>query len=180
MFKGKTKRGVDIKGTQGMSHREPTQRWYVVASATEAKIFASNSTNGSVNLVETLENVEGGIPNHNLGSDRPGRVFNAHNAQAALGSQHSSSQHIYSSHESPHEHLISIFAKQLASRIENARTKNLFDELVLVAEPRFLGKLRTKLSKSTDKLVRDTIEKDLCSLSEQDVVTRLAGLLVRS
>ena len=53
------------------------------------------------------------------------------------------------------------FCKQLGRYLEKARTDHRYDRLLLVAPPRFLGMMRKELGKEVEKLVEDSIDKDL-------------------
>ncbi len=50
------------------------------------------------------------------------------------------------------------FARQIAANLEAARRKNLFVDLILVAEPRFMGVLLRELDPTTKGYVRFEIK----------------------
>jgi protein required for attachment to host cells len=62
---------------------------------------------------------------------------------------------------SAQEHATDLFAKRVGVYLDKARTEHRYDELVLVAPPKFLGALRKELGKEVEKLVADEIPKDL-------------------
>jgi len=62
---------------------------------------------------------------------------------------------------SAHEHETDLFAKRLGDYLDKARTQHRYDELVVVAPPKFLGLLRKKLGKEVEKLLVDEVPKDL-------------------
>jgi protein required for attachment to host cells len=59
------------------------------------------------------------------------------------------------------EHTVELFAKRVGDYLDKARVAHRFDELVLVAPPKFLGALRKELGKEVGKLVADELPKDL-------------------
>jgi protein required for attachment to host cells len=61
------------------------------------------------------------------------------------------------------------FACELARSLDEARHQREFDHLVLVAPPRFLGRLRSKLSAPTAATVLGTVSKDLPSAEPEEV-----------
>jgi hypothetical protein len=61
------------------------------------------------------------------------------------------------------------FAKSLAERLIKEFTDGSFDELVLVAEPRFLSVLREMLPVPLKNIVRETIREDLSEQSEFEI-----------
>lgn len=61
------------------------------------------------------------------------------------------------------------FAKEVAEYMRDARTQNKVESFVIVAAPKFLGDLREKLDKPTDKLVIHSLSKDLSKASIDDI-----------
>ena len=53
------------------------------------------------------------------------------------------------------------FSKEIGRFLDQARVQKRYDELILIAPPRFLGMVRKELGKEVQKLVRDEIDKDL-------------------
>ena len=67
-----------------------------------------------------------------------------------------------------------------ACRIPGRRhhaNENRYGALVLVAEPHFLGELRTALDAPTAALVTATLDKDLGGIETRDLAQHLAGVL---
>jgi hypothetical protein len=50
------------------------------------------------------------------------------------------------------------FARQLAAKLQHARTENLYERLVLVAPPTFLGLLRSSLDAPTAQLIVGSLD----------------------
>jgi protein required for attachment to host cells len=65
------------------------------------------------------------------------------------------------------------FSRQLADELEAARTHNRLGQLILVAEPRFLGDLRSRLSSPTSRLVVLEIAKNLTQLTPREIQAHL-------
>jgi len=70
---------------------------------------------------------------------------------------------------SAQEHATDLFAKRVGNYLEKARTDHRYDELVLVAPPKFLGMLRRSLDKEVAKRVVDELPKDLSWLNEREL-----------
>jgi protein required for attachment to host cells len=70
---------------------------------------------------------------------------------------------------SAQEHATELFAKHVGDYLDKARTEHRYDELVIVAPPKFLGALRSELGKETAKLVVDELPKDLSWLNEREL-----------
>lgn len=135
--------------------------WYVVAHRAGARILEPTDQRGTLALVETFDNPEGRLMNHELESDRPG------------GARAGVSTGLYERHEDAHLHVAKAFARELADRLERAREQQAIGAFVLVAEPRFLGLIRQSLPKQTAALVRETIARDFHHVETHDLAERI-------
>lgn len=73
----------------------------------------------------------------------------------------------------PKDHEEQTFAKQLGKHLKELHSKEPYDELVLVASPRFLGMLRNELHASIANLVSYTIDKELIHSSKDQLLEHL-------
>ncbi len=143
-----------------------SKTWILVAHRAGARLFESDGP-GRMRRVEEIAHPEGRLENRALGSDKPGRSFDSHGAgRHALGKEHDEA-----------ETVAQAFAHKLAAHLDNARAKNAYSRLVLVAEPRFLGHLRAALTTHTASLVGATIDKDLGKVSDHDLPAHLGGVV---
>lgn len=71
--------------------------------------------------------------------------------------------------ESAHEHLADVFAKELAELVEHGRLQGLYDNLILIADPKFLGRIKSDLSLTTTKKLVGTLKKDLGSVMASEL-----------
>ena len=78
--------------------------------------------------------------------------------------------------ESQRAHAAGLFAAELADKLHKGRNANRYQELVLIAAPRFLGALRQALDGATAALVRGTLDKDFGGLSGHELLRRLEKL----
>jgi len=141
-------------------------KWVVVAHRGGARFFKAPKPGAKLELVEQLHNPEGKLRNHELGSDKPGRTY------GSAGKQ----RHALSTQHDERDHQMELFATTIARKIEAGRVDGSFSELTLVAEPRFLGKLRAALSKATAALVREVIEKDFAKVGSSELTDRLSEM----
>ena len=65
------------------------------------------------------------------------------------------------------------FARQLSKVLENGRSVGKYNRLILVAEPKFLGVLRSVLSPHTLELVTATVPRDYAEFTEHTVFDKL-------
>jgi protein required for attachment to host cells len=120
-------------------------------------------------LLRELENPDGRLKDGQLESDRSGDSFTGTRSQAGRRAMH---------HEhGAHEHLIERFAREIARELSHARAEGLFGQLILVAEPHFLGLLRDALDTATTRLVVRSVTKDLAAVSPYAVATHIADAL---
>jgi protein required for attachment to host cells len=99
-----------------------------------------------------------------------------HDAERASQSGEPSDRGGSEPRESQRSHTTSVFAGQLAERLHKGRNANAFQELVLIAAPRFLGALRHALDPTTASLVRGTLDKDYAGLNDRELLQRLEKL----
>jgi len=143
--------------------------WVVVAQQAGARFMEHKSGYGRhLVLVRELENPDGRKRNHEIDSDRPGEA-----SSGGRGTMRRSMQH----EETAHEHVVKQFAHTLASELSKARASGAFHQLVLVAEPGFLGVLRDALDKATTAVVVDSVPKNLSIERPNEVAEHLGTAL---
>ena len=67
------------------------------------------------------------------------------------------------------EHSARTFAREVGRYLDQARNEHRYDQLVLVAPPKFLGALRKELHKEVEKLVVDELPKDLAWFNARQI-----------
>lgn len=134
------------------------ESWIVVANRSRCRFFSQTKRHGPLTETAAFASPAARLKDQDLFSDRPGRSFDS----AGEG------RHAMSSPTEPEEQLALRFAKDIAEQLDAARNKHALEQLVLVAEPRFLGHLRAALGKPLKDLVAAEINKDL---TEQDTET---------
>ncbi|MGB5396383.1 MAG: host attachment protein [Gammaproteobacteria bacterium] len=133
--------------------------WLVVADNSKARIFTMESRKGPITEIKSIVHTEARMHEGDMTSDAPGRS----SGRGGAG------QHTYQDEVSPKEQENINFARQLANELDNARKKNIFNQLILVAPPEFLGKLRHQLSAQTQKLVCLEQAKNLSAMNAVDI-----------
>jgi protein required for attachment to host cells len=173
---GKTKRGVDLRGTFGMPKRGKPAVWAVVMDRSRALFFEKTSSDSEAKLIKKISNPEGRVHAMDLVSDRPGRSFDS-NSRRQNGQ--ASERHSLSSSVSPQEEAAHKLAHKVADCLEEGRGQNRYEHLILVAEPRLLGVLRRSLNSHLSSKILTVIEKHWCRLSGKEVTQKLATVLSR-
>ena len=145
--------------------------WILVADRTRARIVAKPNAvpaNGHPwHELEPLVYPEARVPDRALTTDKPGRVFD----------RKGSGRHAMTSEASAKEEAAERFAKTVARVLDKGRTNHLYQSLILVAEPGFLGTLQANLSVKTAKKVVDKIPKDLTTRPYKELTQNLRELL---
>ena len=126
--------------------------WILAADNSRARLFALHVPGKTPELIEEFDNPQGRAHNRDLVTDGDGRNF-------GRGDRHQGST--APPGESAVEHEVELFAKRLAAHLEKARVEQRFDTVRLVAAPKFLGLLRQNLSKEVEKLVDESMAKDV-------------------
>lgn len=132
-----------------------TRVWVVAADNRRAKILETDTLMGSLTEIEDLVHPVARAHGRDLTSDRPGRSFDSRGQ----------GRHAMEPETDVKRHEAEVFAKQVAERIELARSQGKFDQLVLIAAPQFLGLLRKSLSATTDGLVAKVVDKSVADLN---------------
>ena len=140
----------------------------IVAHDAGARVFEHRGPRTGLVQLEKIEFEAGRRQDKELASDRPGRTF----------SSSSNRRHGYESHHGPQDHATDVFAKQLARSLEEGLNEHAYEEIVLFAPPRFLGKLRESLPAGVAKRVVGSIDKDLPLANHEELGMHLKPFLV--
>jgi protein required for attachment to host cells len=135
--------------------------WFIVASQIDARVFTEVKEN-KFRLVKSFSNPLGRERNRVLRRKKPGMGMRS--------SGHSSShrQTRVGKHD-PHDEVATQFARKIINFLEQAFIKKDFRSLTIVAEPRFLGKLKSAMTPKIKKTVKNWVEKDLEKISAHDL-----------
>jgi len=139
--------------------------WIVAADSSRARILQVAGRQ-RLDEVESLLNPEGRMQDRELTTDANPRL---HGPGGIQGSGRSSAATSAREEPSAVEHAVEVFSRRIGDYLEKARTDHRYDQLVLVAPPKFLGALRKELGKEVGKLVTDELPKDLSWFSEREL-----------
>jgi protein required for attachment to host cells len=139
----------------------------VVADESEARFYEVQPTSGRLDLVARIADPAARLHDRDFKSDRPGRVFDrapvAGKRRGAVG------HHATGAERRPRRHESEVFAKQVAAELEQALKQGLFDRMILIAGPPFLGLLRAALPRALQSAVAAEVPKDLVHQSDEVV-----------
>lgn len=141
-----------------------TARWYVVANRTDA-VFYVEGQDHQFHFIDRLTNKKGNYTESELDSDRPGRGYSS----AAGGTIH----HSMDRRNQKHETVAKDFADRIAHALGSARRENRFKDVVLVAEPHFLGLLREHLDAETRAKIAHEVHREYLEGSDSEIRERI-------
>lgn len=133
--------------------------WLVVADNSKARIFEVDTHKGPIKEIETIVHTQSRLHEQDMTSDLPGRS----------GGKNDSGGNVYEAETRPKEQESINFARDVANEIDDARKKNKFKQVMLVASPGFLGNLRNALSTQTQKVTSFELAKNLSRLSAEEI-----------
>lgn len=143
--------------------------WYLVSDRSGARIFEQEGVKPELRLITRFENPDGKLKTSELVSDRQGRSDSSNTVgHSAVGN-----------HNTPREHVLESFVRELSKFLEKEAIRNTFESLVLVAEPHSLGLLKKALGKVTSNKMHQGVTKDLVHISDHDMATHLIDVLCR-
>jgi protein required for attachment to host cells len=140
-----------------------SKTWILVAHRGGARLFENRGPGKGLEFLQNIDNPAGKLKSQEINSDKAGRSSD----RGGRG------RHAYATEQDPTVHIAEHFAKRLATLLEEGRTEQRYRRLVLVAEPRFLGLLRSSLPDTTAGLVSATLDKDLGGTETRDLPRHL-------
>lgn len=138
--------------------------WVVVAESSHARIFQCAKPGGALQETEGLVHPASRLHAQEMHSDAPGRTFDSFGE----------GRHAMVADTDPKRYEATVFARDIAKRLESARVGKKLDELVLVAPPMFLGLLREHMSEPCRQRVVQTLSKNLLHESKNVIAEHLA------
>jgi protein required for attachment to host cells len=139
-----------------------TRRWIVVADSSQARIYRVERH--GPRLIAEHEHAASAEHNRDLMGNRP--HLNQHPMEKDLKGDESASLRDDESRK---------FARRLGGLLATSHARNEFRELVLVADPRFLGMLRGALKRPVSAAVVQTIDKRALQSSAEELAELISS-----
>ena len=141
--------------------------WILVADSSRARIFAAESATSSLTEMKDLMHPEARLHEQKLTSDLPGRQ-----AGKSAGSHHA-----VSGETDPKKYEALNFAREISQHLEDARKKQEYEHLIVIAAPAFLGLLRENLTADTSKYITLELDKNMVKHSADEIRNHLPKVL---
>jgi protein required for attachment to host cells len=133
--------------------------WVLAADGARARIFQNKASINQLDEVNSMVNPLARLKEGDLVTD----------SSTSQKDVFGLARHSGSPHKSVKQQAEESFAKYVAETLNEARQRNDFQKLYIIAAPRFLGELRTGLSKTTQKLVCGEFNHDVSKLKPEKI-----------
>ena len=150
--------------------------WYIVADQRIANIYTEVPRTSGVRsvknfkLIKAIENPLGTTKTRDLLHQEKGMGVKS------LGHHGIAARYAETKRRDPHEEAAEQFAKEVVIFLQKERIKKSFQDLTIVAEPHFIGKLRSAMDRRIQNCVARWVRKDLQHVTR----SRLADILTKS
>lgn len=131
--------------------------WIVVANNSLARFFTTEAQTAPLTEIETLTHLEGRLHDREITSDYSGNIKSA------------GTGHAFELPTDPKKHEAENFAHLVANHLEAAHNDHKIEQLLIVAEPSFLGLLRNQLSENIKKLVCFELDRNIATLTADEI-----------
>jgi protein required for attachment to host cells len=126
--------------------------WIVVADSSRARVFEQ----GAKHLREIEDMINPGGHANNVRKDGDGKLHDRNERMQG---------HVVEPPTSAASHENEVFARNVGDYLEQARNARRYGRLRLIAAPKFLGLMRSKLNKEVQKMVAQELPKDISMFS---------------
>ena len=140
--------------------------YILVADNVRARIFTAETPSSPLEEIEALAHTEGRLHDRDITSDFPGKI----KSEGSVG-------HAFEQPTDPKKHEADNFAHRIAHYLEEAHNEKKFEQLLIIAEPSFLGLLRNHLSEQIKKQVCFELDKNITTHSLDDIRKHLPAFL---
>jgi protein required for attachment to host cells len=155
--------------------------WVFISDGKQSKCFTRMVTKKTVPVkrlggtvyLDIYDNELNIVPEMNLYAESKEIYEVGYKKLSSIFESHGSAQHRSEPHIRVEDEIKIHFAKLVAKHINEAKEKNHFDNLVLIAPPRMLGFIRKELSKPAREAVSSSLSKNLVHCREDEIISRL-------
>lgn len=137
--------------------------WVIVADASRARFFDFKGHVSGLQEIHDMANPEGRLKNQDLVTDKHGTTHD----RKGVGSPQ-----MGDNAEAAHQ-VERAFAVEVVRSLEKMIRESGVQAIILAAPPRFLGELRRNLDKTTAAMVKQEINKDISTLSPDEIKAHL-------
>jgi len=144
-----------------------TKYWVLVANSGQARILELQRIPYEFHQVSELVSEAQHLTNKDMVSDASGRVYHTQGPGT----------HSMQQRSDPHENAEALFARGLTEKLEKARRLGRFTRLLVIADPKTLGRLRQHISMPLSECLVDEVTLDLVGLPQPQLEQRVRDIL---
>lgn len=133
--------------------------WIVVADSSRARIFEKRELDAHLEEVDDFVNAAGRAEYQDINTDRGG----------SFGSKGGAQTHTSQPQASPAEHSAELFSREVTQFLDEAHDDQRYERLCVIAAPKFLGLLRSNLSKRVEDMVEEELPKDISNFTARQI-----------
>ena len=141
--------------------------WILVADSGRARILELRKKPREFRQVQELVSESRHLSSRDMVSDASGRAFHA-----KVPASHSKQQRT-----DAHDQAEQAFSRMLVGKLEKAASLKAFEHLVLIADPKTLGRVRQYLSKSLSGMVTNELNLDVVGMPLDLLQKKVRSLL---
>jgi len=141
--------------------------WVLVANSGQARVLEMRRKPYEFQQVTELVSEAQHLTSKEIVSDASGRVYHTQGPGT----------HAMNPRSDPHENAEEQFSRSLAQKMEKAARLGRFDQMLIVADPKTLGRLRQQMTKGLADKVERGVSLDLVGLPLSQLETRLRDVL---
>jgi len=153
-----------------VSPKKTKIRWYLLANRVSAVLY-EDLPEAPFSFVERMKNPKGHALEGQLDSDRPGMM----RSSAGGGTIHHGMDKTFQHHERAAQK----FAKAIAHKLLEKKRKQKFTELVIAAEPHFLGLIRQELAPELKPLILHELNREYLEGSDQKMRRAILAAILK-
>lgn len=155
--------------------------WVLISDASRARLFQAGEHGArqlGLTLLRRFEHPESRERNLDLVTDRPGRTQQSISPNMRAGGQQSTGNRSAMEPPTPPKKIEQEgFARELAHELEKGLHDNAYVNLIVAANPEFLGMLRGAMSDQVKKHVTASLDKDYTAMDVRELEGRISGML---
>lgn len=140
--------------------------WILVANASAAQLYANYGPKKGLQILKEFKHSASRDKGSDLISDRPGQYNGSGNGHGS-----------FMPATDPKQNEARNFALKLAKELDQGRTRNSYQRLILVASAPFMGLINGNLDSNVKILVSDSFEKDYTKSSKKQLTRRLESCI---
>lgn len=151
--------------------------WVLVCNAARGVLYTTDTQLQKLEELAQFEHPESRAKARDLYTDDVGSRYDAHAVGGRNGGNHQRSG--MEPHTEFHRIEAEKFAREVAEALRSGRVRNRFEQLIVVAPPRFLGLLRGEIDTDTARAVVEELPHDWTSVTHtRELLDRLRDALV--